>query len=163
MTRFLRKLHWLDYLLPVVLATFATYVWIQIEGTLNYKWNWGIIPNYIVRYDETKGEWVANILLRGLITTVRVCIYGGLLALVFGTVLGIARCANNLTIRMLARTYVEFLRNIPPVVVLFIFYFFLSEQWSRRWVSSAGRAALPSRITPISGNSSSATCGCFPR
>ena len=128
MTRHLRKLHWLDYLLLVVLATFATYVWIQIEGTLNYKWNWGIIPNYIVRFDETKGEWVANILLRGLITTIRVCIYGGLLALVFGTLLGIARCANNLTVRMLARTYVEFLRNIPPVVVLFIFYFFLSEQ-----------------------------------
>ncbi len=128
MTGFLRKLHWLDYLLLVVLATFATYVWIQIEGTLNYKWNWGIIPNYIVRYDESTGEWVANILLRGLITTIRVCIYGGLLALVFGTALGIARCANNLTTRMLARTYVEFLRNIPPVVVLFIFYFFLSEQ-----------------------------------
>ena len=41
---------------------------------------------------------------------------------------GIARCAQNLAIRMLARTYLEFLRNIPPVVVIFIFYFFLSEQ-----------------------------------
>ena len=29
---------------------------------------------------------------------------------------------------MLARTYLEFLRNIPPVVVVFIFYFFLSQQ-----------------------------------
>lgn len=29
---------------------------------------------------------------------------------------------------MLARTYLEVLRNIPPVVVIFIFYFFLSEQ-----------------------------------
>jgi len=29
---------------------------------------------------------------------------------------------------MLARTYLEFLRNIPPVVVIFIFFFFLSEQ-----------------------------------
>ncbi|MEM7317504.1 MAG: amino acid ABC transporter permease, partial [Pseudomonadota bacterium] len=31
-------------------------------------------------------------------------------------------------VRMLARTYLEFLRNIPPVVVVFIFYFFLSQQ-----------------------------------
>jgi len=29
---------------------------------------------------------------------------------------------------MLARTYLEFLRNIPPVVIMFIFFFFLSEQ-----------------------------------
>ena len=35
---------------------------------------------------------------------------------------------NNLTVRMLARTYVELLRNIPPVVIIFIFFFFLSEQ-----------------------------------
>ena len=40
-----------------------------------------------------------------------------------------ARCSNNLAIRMLARTYLEILRNIPPLVVVFIFYFFLAEQF----------------------------------
>ncbi len=48
--------------------------------------------------------------------------------LFWGTILGVARCSANLTIRMLARTYLEFLRNIPPVVVVFIFFFFLSQQ-----------------------------------
>jgi polar amino acid transport system permease protein len=50
------------------------------------------------------------------------------LALVLGTILGIARCADNLTVRLLARTYLEILRNIPPVVIIFIFFFFLSQQ-----------------------------------
>jgi polar amino acid transport system permease protein len=128
MTKHLQKLQWLDYLILILVASFITFVWMRIDGTLNYKWNWSIIPNYIVRYDESTGHWVANLLLKGLIASIRVCIFASIFALVFGTILGVGRCANNLTIRMLARTYVEFLRNIPPVVVLFIFYFFLSEQ-----------------------------------
>jgi len=126
--RHLKRLHWLDYVILLALACFVAFVWIRIDGTLNYKWNWSIIPNYIIRYDAEDGRWIPNLLLRGLITTIRVCLYASVLALVLGTLLGIARCASNLTIRMLARTYVEFLRNIPPVVILFIFYFFLSEQ-----------------------------------
>lgn len=124
----LKRLHWLDYLILAVLLAFAGFVWLRIDGVLNYRWNWGIIPNYILRFDEEEGRWVANLLLQGLITTFRVCIYASVLALILGTILGLARCAQNLTIRMLARTYLEVLRNIPPVVVVFIFFFFLSEQ-----------------------------------
>lgn len=128
MRKKLQRLHWLDFVILGVLAAFVFFVWYRIEGTLNYRWNWGIIPNYILRYDAEDGRWVANLLLQGLITTIRVSIYASLLAVILGTILGIARCSQNLTIRMLARTYLEVLRNIPPVVVIFIFYFFLSEQ-----------------------------------
>lgn len=123
-----RKLHWLDWLILAVLAGFFAVIWFRISGTLNYKWQWDRIPNYILRWDEEDGRWVTNLLLQGLITTIRISIYASVLALILGTILGIARCAQNLAIRMLARTYLEFLRNIPPVVVIFIFYFFLSEQ-----------------------------------
>lgn len=123
-----KRLHALDYVILAVLAGFAAIIWLRISGTLNYKWNWGIIPNYILRWDDENQRWVANLLLEGLITTVRVSLYASVLALVLGVILGIARCSANLTIRMLARTYVELLRNVPPVVVIFIFFFFLSEQ-----------------------------------
>lgn len=123
-----KRLHWLDGLIVLVIAVFAGIIWYRIEGSLNYRWRWEIIPNYILRWDEDSGRWVANVLLQGVITTIRVSIYASVLALVLGTLLGIARCSRNLAVRMLARTYVEFLRNIPPVVVIFIFYFFLSEQ-----------------------------------
>ncbi len=66
--------------------------------------------------------------LQGLFTTVRISIYSSFLALILGILLGIARCAQNLTVRLLARTYMELLRNIPPVVIIFIFFFFLSQQ-----------------------------------
>lgn len=128
MRRFLKRLHWLDLLIVLVLGVFAAVVWYRIEGSLNYKWRWEKIPNYIVRWHTGQERWVTNLLLQGLITTIRISIYASVLAVILGTILGIARCAKNLTIRMLARTYLEFLRNIPPVVVIFIFFFFLSEQ-----------------------------------
>jgi polar amino acid transport system permease protein len=123
-----RSLHWLDYLIAAVVIAFIAVIWLRISGTLNYKWQWERIPNYILRWDEADGRWVANLLLQGLITTIRIAIYSGILALILGTLLGIARTSNNLVIRMLARTYLEVLRNIPPVVVVFIFFFFLSQQ-----------------------------------
>jgi polar amino acid transport system permease protein len=122
------KLHWLDYVIAAVVIAFAAVIWFRIYGALNYKWQWDRIPNYILRWDADDGRWYANLLLQGLINTIRIAIYSSVLALVLGTVLGIARTANNLAIRMLARTYLEVLRNIPPVVVVFIFFFFLSEQ-----------------------------------
>jgi polar amino acid transport system permease protein len=137
----LKRLHAFDYLILACIAAFAGFIWLRIDAGLNYHWRWDIIPNYILRFDEETQRWVANILLTGLLTTIRICIYSGILAFVLGTILGIARCSTNLTVRMLARTYLELLRNIPAVVVIFIFFFFLSEQivtafniegWARR-------------------------------
>jgi polar amino acid transport system permease protein len=125
---FIQKLRWLDWLILVVLTGVVTYEGFRIEGALNYNWRWDLIPDYIVRYREDRNEWFANLLLQGLFATIRISIYASVLALIFGTLLGIARCSENLTVRLLARTYLELLRNIPPVVIIFIFFFFLSQQ-----------------------------------
>ena len=122
-----QKLHWLDFLILAVVIGFIAVIWLRISGSLNYKWQWERLPNYLLRWDEERGAWVTNVLLQGLITTIRIAIYSSVLALILGTILGLARTAKNLAIRMLARTYLEVLRNIPPVVVVFIFFFFLSE------------------------------------
>ena len=111
-----------------MLVGFFGFILFSIEGTLNYKWRWHLIPGYIVGWHSGREEWFANLLLQGLVATIRISIYASILALILGTILGVARCSANLTVRMLARTYLEFLRNIPPVVVIFIFFFFLSQQ-----------------------------------
>lgn len=128
MIRFFQNFRWPDWVILAVLLAFFGYIWFTIEGTLNYAWRWHLIPNYIVGWHTTREEYFANILLQGLVATIRISIYASVLALILGTILGIARCSSNLAIRMLARTYLEFLRNIPPVVVIFIFFFFLSQQ-----------------------------------
>ncbi|MGO4910532.1 amino acid ABC transporter permease [Pseudorhodobacter sp. W20_MBD10_FR17] len=111
-----------------VLAGITTYIAVRMQGALNYDWRWELIPDYILRYREDRQEWFANLLLQGLFATIRISIYASVLALILGTLLGVARCSENLTVRLLARTYLELLRNIPPVVIIFIFFFFLSQQ-----------------------------------
>lgn len=147
--RFARKLRWPDYAILALIALLVGYVWTSIQGegdgALNYRWRWELIPGYVVGYREDGGEYFANLLLQGLAATIRISLYSGILALILGVFLGIARCSGNLAVRMLARTYVECLRNTPPVVVVFIFFFFLSQQvidaldlarWSREIAQS---------------------------
>ena len=50
------------------------------------------------------------------------------MATLIGVVMGLARTSTNLTLQLLSRAYVELIRNIPPVVFIFIFYFFISSQ-----------------------------------
>ena len=123
-----KKIHWADIIIVGLLVLFFGYIWLQIDGKLNYKWQWERIPDYLFRYDDEASRWSANVLILGVINTIRISIYASLLAIVLGVFLGIARTAKNLTVRMLARTYLELLRNIPPLVIIFIFFFFLSEQ-----------------------------------
>jgi polar amino acid transport system permease protein len=118
----------LDGVLLVLLAAALGFVGYRITVGLHYTWNWSLIPQYIIRYDEDSGHWVANYLLQGLLTTIRLSIWSGALALVFGLFMALAATGGSLFWRMVSRTYVELMRNLPPLVLIFIFYFFLADQ-----------------------------------
>ncbi len=118
----------LDLLLLIAMAGAFLFVIYRLTFSLNYKWNWSIIPTYLVRFDSESGRWTANVLLEGLLTTIRLSIWGMLLAGILGLVMGLARTAKRLFFKLCARTYVELIRNTPPLVLVFIFYFFVSDQ-----------------------------------
>ena len=58
----------------------------------------------------------------GLANTLRLSITGIVLATIFGTLIGVARLSKNFLVRSAARAYVEFVRNIPLVVLLVLIY-----------------------------------------
>ncbi|MGB2492196.1 MAG: amino acid ABC transporter permease, partial [Candidatus Puniceispirillum sp.] len=60
--------------------------------------------------------------------TLRLAFWATIVAAIIGLVMGFMRTSKNLAMRMVSRCYVELVRNIPPVVFIFIFYFFLSGQ-----------------------------------
>lgn len=111
----------------VVLAAIGMLVY-RITVTMHYRWNWGVIPHYLVRFDPDQGRWMANILLTGLWTTIRLSIWSSLLAAVIGLVMGVMRTMDRLLFRLIGLSYVELIRNIPPLVLIFLFYFFVSDQ-----------------------------------
>jgi polar amino acid transport system permease protein len=106
----------------------AGYTLYRLTYQLNYHWDWTAIPRYILRFDLKSGEYVPNLLLIGLLTTLRLTIWGGIIALLMGTAVGCARAASPLFFRLSGRAYVECVRNIPELVFIFIFYFFIASQ-----------------------------------
>ena len=122
------KIKFLDVLVLLVLLGVVAYIIYQVKVKLNYNRLWEIIPQYLLRYDEEAGKWVSNYLIHGLLTTLRLCFWGTLLATVLGPVMGLLRVSKSLFHRMIARSYVELMRNLPPLVISVIFYFFISDQ-----------------------------------
>ncbi len=118
----------LDVVVMVLLLALAAFIAYRLTMKLNYKWNWAIIPQYLFFFDEEAGRWKANILMQGLFTTLRLSFWATLLATVFGFVAGILRTTPRLFNRLIGRSYVELIRNVPPLVLIFIFYFFVSDQ-----------------------------------
>ena len=117
----------LDALILLAVAAIAVYIGYRINVRLHYKWNWSAIPQYLFRIDNN-GDWTANLLMQGLFTTIRLSLWATLLATIIGTVAGFFRISKSLFKRLLGRTFVELIRNTPPLVLIFIFYFFVSDQ-----------------------------------
>jgi polar amino acid transport system permease protein len=118
----------LDGVILLAIIGFFAYIWYRLFFSLNYKWNWEIIPTYLVRFDAEKQRWTANILLEGFLTTIKISIWATLLAALLGFTIGLMRVSPRLFFRLIGRTYIEAIRNTPPLVLVFFFYYFVSDQ-----------------------------------
>ena len=123
-----RRLRWPDAVILAVVAALVAYTAHRTAAVLHYRWNWASIPPFLLRWDDEQQRWVTNLLLQGFFTTLRLSLWGIVLAAAIGTVMGLCRVGRSLFLRMLSRFYVELVRNIPPLVFIFIFYFFISSQ-----------------------------------
>ncbi len=122
------RLTTLDFILLLLLGIGIFALAAKIQSGLEYNWNWSAIPQFLFRFDPETSSWHANLLIQGLLTTIRISLWATLLASIFGIGAGLLRTSGSLYRRMLGRTYVELCRNLPPLVLIFIFYFFLSDQ-----------------------------------
>jgi polar amino acid transport system permease protein len=122
-----RRWGWLDSLLLLLLVASCAFLLYRVTVVLEYHWNWQPIPQYLLRYDELDG-WTPNLLLQGLLTTMRLSFWSLLLAIPLGLGVGLLRTSLALFNRLLGGTYVGLLRNLPPLVLIFICYFFISDQ-----------------------------------
>jgi polar amino acid transport system permease protein len=123
-----RRLTAADWLLFGLVAVAIGFVVWRVNAVLVYNWNWSRVFGFVVRVDPETGAWVANLLLQGLFTTIRLAFWGTILAAIIGLVMGYWRTCETLALRIVSRTYVELIRNIPPLVFIFIFYFFIASQ-----------------------------------
>jgi polar amino acid transport system permease protein len=118
----------IDIILGGLMGAAVVFIVYKISLGLNYTWNWGAMPQYFIRFDPNTRQWIPNVLLEGFLTTIRLSIWTTLLATLIGIVMGMLRVSRSLFKRLLAGSYVELTRNLPPLVLIFIFYFFVSDQ-----------------------------------
>jgi len=118
----------LDIAIALLFIAFGLYITVKVRTGLDYNWQWSAMPQFLFRYDPIRQKWVANILILGLLTTIRLSIWGTLLALLIGIMMGLMRVSRSLFRRLVSRTYVELIRNLPPLILIFIFYYFVSSQ-----------------------------------
>lgn len=90
---------------------------------MDYSWNWGVFFNSTGIGDEIYLDWY----ITGLGWTLAVALLAWLIALLLGSLLGIARTVPYKPVAGLARAYVELFRNVPLLVQLFIWYFLIPD------------------------------------
>jgi len=90
---------------------------------VNYNWNWHIFfePN------PTGGGTYLDMLLSGLALTIKTALLAWIIALIFGSIIGVLRTLPSKTASWIGFCYVEFFRNMPLLVQLFLWFFVLPE------------------------------------
>lgn len=118
----------LDLILLILLFSGTAYIVFRMRAELHYEWNWSAVASYIIRYDLKSQSWMPGLLLSGLSVTFRLSLWATLLASVLGLLMGLMRKSKNLIFKVTSSLYVGIVRNIPSIVFIFIFYFFISGQ-----------------------------------
>jgi glutamate/aspartate transport system permease protein len=90
---------------------------------VNYNWNWHIFlePNPM-----GTGTYL-DLLLAGLVVTLKTAALAWIIALIMGTVIGVLRTLPSKTASWIGFCWVEFFRNMPLLVQLFLWFFVLPE------------------------------------
>ncbi len=123
-----RKAGTIDVIIVCVVLALVYYLWSNVSNVLVYNWDWNFVPSVMFVQDQDSGWWRPNVLLEGLLTTLRLSIWAMLFACVLGLALGVMATRKRLLPRLASRAYVGLIRNVPPLVFIFVFYFFISSQ-----------------------------------
>lgn len=118
------RFSFLDYLILTLVLLLAVVIIYRIKVSLNYKWKWESVFQYIIRKDTVTGKNLPGLILNGFAITIKLAIWSTFFALIIGIIVGSIRSSKSAASKFAGFFYVQLARNIPPIVLVFIFYFF---------------------------------------
>ncbi len=100
--------------------------WLLVRGSsqAGYNWQWYQVPRYLFTIED--GVFIPGPLLDGLWITLQITGCSLVLATIIGLLTALLRLSNSLVGRIMARVYLEIIRNTPLLVQIFIIYFVLA-------------------------------------
>ena len=96
---------------------------------MSYHWNWHI---FWEPAPSGTGTYL-DMLLAGLVLTIETALGAWIIALLFGSIVGVLRTLPSQTASRIGFLYVEFFRNMPLLVQLFLWFFVLPELLPHAW------------------------------
>jgi glutamate/aspartate transport system permease protein len=115
---------------------------------VNYNWNWGIF--WQVSPDGAHTYF--QLLLLGTWWTLATAFFAWIIALTFGSLIGVARTTPNKWLVRFGNAYVELFRNIPLLVQMFLWYFVMPEvvpQALGTWLKQAHNASFYTAVIAL--------------
>jgi polar amino acid transport system permease protein len=100
--------------------------WLVFTGSekLHYNWQWYRVQQFLFTFDQ--GSFIPGPLLQGLWVTLKITVISLFLTLILGLVTAIFRLSGSMVSGLVARVYVETIRNTPLLIQLLFNYFVLS-------------------------------------
>lgn len=100
--------------------------WALVGGAenLGYSWHWSRVPRYLLV--KAADGWQAGPLLQGVGLTLQITLASLVLSLIIGLITALMRLSVSPMARILARAYLELIRNTPLLIQIFIMYFVLA-------------------------------------
>ncbi|NKB53135.1 MAG: ABC transporter permease subunit [Rhizobiaceae bacterium] len=110
----------LIYAIVIGLICYGSYAGAQNMG---YNWQWHRVPQYL--YSFTDDGFQLGEIFYGLGTTIVLSLTSFLLATLIGLIIALLRLSGLVIGSAVAVGFLEFVRNIPLLVLLYLFYYVL--------------------------------------
>lgn len=105
------------------LAVIGLLIWAVLSGSesLGYDWQWNRVMRYL--YSTRGGEFHFGPLLKGLLVTAQITLISMSLSLLFGMTAMLLGRSRSILGRIIAKGYVQSVRNTPLLIQLYVIYF----------------------------------------
>jgi polar amino acid transport system permease protein len=105
----------------ILLISLILWFFARSTQQLGYNWHWYQIPQYIIKYTEDGVQF--GPLWEGLMITFQISFISLLLSFTIGLITALLRMSDSFVARIMARIYLELIRNTPLLIQLFFIYF----------------------------------------
>ena len=122
-----RKIQALFRSKPVAVLLYAVVIYLiarmSITGAeaMGYNWQWYRVPDYLYNLTEDGFQW--GEIVFGLVTSIDLSVKAFILATIVGLFIALLRLSGLLIGSGVALVYLEFVRNIPLLVLLYLIYY----------------------------------------
>ena len=119
---------------PVSVATYVIIVALigygSFKGAQNmgYNWQWYRVPQYIYSFTDDGFQW--GEIAIGLVATLKLSVTAFALATALGLLIALLRLSRLIVGTAVALGFLELIRNIPLLVLLYLFYYVLGPIFS---------------------------------